>query len=269
MIKIDKDLTAIPTSLKPATADYFPPPSRPSRPSRTTHERRQELIDHGAYIDSNKYNSRYKWQDVKDGLHTIYHKKCAFCEQRSEVPHVEHFRPKKIYHWLAYSWDNLLLACSACNSSKGDRFYINGIRHTFVFTATTYRTIHENCVSLDRTEQPLLVNPEIEDLASELIFEKDGGVRSDHVRVAHTIKECSLSRDDLKYQRKKLLDDFRKDVEATLLENTDDPAQQNADIEAFVKQFLRRMNSAEESFLAFRKYTVAKGWLANIVKTLN
>jgi|SRR5690606_5301564 len=180
MIKIEKDLTTIPTSLKPPTADYFIPPNRPARQSRTTHQRRQELIDKGAYINEGTYNSRYKYDDIKEALDRLYHKKCAFCEQRSEKPHVEHFRPKVVYHWLAYSWDNLLLACASCNSSKGQRFHIAGPRYKFVFDVNnTYKTIHASCAGLDVIERPLLVNPEIEDLTTELIFDQNGGIRSD------------------------------------------------------------------------------------------
>lgn len=270
MIKIDKDLTAIPTSLKPPTADYFPPPSRPITQSRTTHQRRQELIDHGAYINKPNYSSRYKCDDIKKALKKLYNRKCAFCEVSSDDLHVEHFRPKKIYYWLAYSWDNLLLACPSCNGNKGSRFDIAGIRGDFLFDpANTYRFIHTSCADLDRAEQPLLVNPEVEDLTSELIFDQNGGVRSDHPRVAHTINQCKLSSDDLKYQRKKLLDDFTKDVRAVLLDNEHDSAQQKAGIGAFLKQFIRRMNSSEESFLAFRKYAVNNDWLGEITKNMN
>lgn len=84
-------------------------------PSVTTHERRKELILKNEYIEENKYNSRYKQDDVKKALQTQYKNKCAFCEQYSERWDVEHYRPKTIYYWLAYSWDNLLYACPTCN----------------------------------------------------------------------------------------------------------------------------------------------------------
>lgn len=264
MIKINKDLSNIPTSLKPPTQDYFSHPSRPIQQSNTTHLRRQELIDAGEYLNTRKYNDRYKYQDVKDALHALYHKKCAFCEQRIEVPHVEHFRPKSIYYWLAYSWDNLLLACSTCNSNKGNRFEIKGERYNFVFNPdNTYRTIHSSCAELDSTEKPLLVNPEVEDLTTELIFDQKGGVTSNHPRVKHTIIVCALSRDDLKYQRKKILDKFRRDIEAAFL--NDDAQKQKNEIGAYVKQFIRKISSSDESFLAFRRYAVDNHWLQKII----
>jgi len=270
MRKINKDLSLIPTSLKPPTSDYFFNTNRPSKVCKTTHLRRQEIIDNGGYIDTDNYNSRYKYSDVKTALNNLYHKKCAFCEQRVEVPHVEHFRPKSIYYWLAYSWDNLLLACSTCNSLKGNRFNIIGLQYSFVFNATnTYKNIHSSCAMLDNVEQPLLINPETEDSSSDFIFDKNGGVRSNNLRVAHTINECGLSRDDLKYQRKKILDDFKRDVESSFLENSGDIDKLKAEIGAYIKQFFRRSQSSEESFTVFRRYGVENSWLNEIIKELN
>lgn len=108
MIKIDKSKVKQPATLN----------------SPLTQQRRNELIEAGKYIDDEKYNSRYKGgkvageRDVQKILKELYHEKCAFCEQKAEVLAVEHFRPKSIYYWLAYSWDNLLLACQKCNSHK-------------------------------------------------------------------------------------------------------------------------------------------------------
>lgn len=71
-------------------------------------------------------------QDVKDALDKIYSKKCAYCEKKIfEHGQVEHYRPKSIYYWLAYSWDNLLLCCSACNVYKSDNFEVENERILF------------------------------------------------------------------------------------------------------------------------------------------
>lgn len=52
------------------------------------------------------------------------HHKCAYCEapylRRSA--HIEHYRPKATYWWLAWSWDNLLQICGTCNTVKKDGF---------------------------------------------------------------------------------------------------------------------------------------------------
>jgi hypothetical protein len=69
-------------------------------------------------------------------LYASQHRKCAYCEDGTKMPYepVEHFRPalRAIrgpsfadggYWWLAWTWENLLFACSICNSSfKKDLF---------------------------------------------------------------------------------------------------------------------------------------------------
>lgn len=270
MRKTNKNLNNIPISLKPPTEDYFPSPSKPIQQSYTTHQRRAEVIDAGVYINENKYNERYKYRDVKEALFELYHKKCAFCEQRVEVPHVEHFRPKSKYYWLAYSWDNLLLACAACNTSKNNTFDILGLEYNFVFDSkNTYTSIHSSCAKLDSIEQPLLVNPETEDLSNELVFNEYGEVCSNNIRLQHTITTCGISRDDLCYQRKKIIDDFRRDVEAILLESIDNVERQRNGIEVLIGQFTRRAKSNEESFLTFRKHVINNKWLNKVIKYLN
>ncbi|MBK9441880.1 MAG: hypothetical protein IPN53_11440 [Comamonadaceae bacterium] len=77
------------------------------------------------------------YKEVATELWDAQHHKCCYCEQR--IPKgfndVEHYRPKcradrrpgcahtHGYWWLAFSWDNLLFACPACNrSGKNDLF---------------------------------------------------------------------------------------------------------------------------------------------------
>jgi hypothetical protein len=77
------------------------------------------------------------YQAFKTVLHEAQHAKCCYCERwySAEYNDVEHFRPKASanrqpgsdlshgYWWLAWSWRNLLFACSLCNrSGKIDRF---------------------------------------------------------------------------------------------------------------------------------------------------
>ena len=267
MIKIDKDLSVIPESLKPPTSDFFRAPYQPGISSKTTHERRKELILKGNYIDEENYNSRYRYYDVREGLDELYHKKCAFCEQRQEVPHVEHFRPKNIYYWLAYSWDNLLYACTSCNTKKGKIFDVGGTRSIMSLDPINpFREIHRSCASLDLSEQPLLVNPETEDLTHELIFNELGEVHSNNSRLQHTIDQCGISREDLCYQRKKILEDFKKDMESEMLEASGDIDQQKIVVAVLVRQFIRKSHSSFESFLAFRRFAISQDLIGRIIK---
>lgn len=72
------------------------------------------------------------WKPAKRQLRAESHNKCAYCEaDTTVVAHgdVEHFRPKTVYWWLAYCYDNYLYSCQICNQLfKGDRFPISGVK---------------------------------------------------------------------------------------------------------------------------------------------
>jgi uncharacterized protein (TIGR02646 family) len=73
----------------------------------------------------NKWNSAF-WKEAKNQLLVETSGKCAYCETPTSVVaygDVEHFRPKSIYWWLAYCYDNYLASCTICNQKyKGDKF---------------------------------------------------------------------------------------------------------------------------------------------------
>ena len=71
------------------------------------------------------------WKPAKKQLKKETHNKCAYCEANTAVVahgDVEHFRPKTIYWWLAYSYENYLFSCQICNQIyKSDNFPISGV----------------------------------------------------------------------------------------------------------------------------------------------
>lgn len=73
-----------------------------------------------------------KWKPAKKQLKDDTNGKCAYCEAPTDaVAHgdVEHFRPKSIYWWLAFCFDNYLYSCQICNQSyKSNHFPISGER---------------------------------------------------------------------------------------------------------------------------------------------
>jgi len=107
-----------------------------------------------------------------------YRGKCCYTERRRDINlerDVEHFRPKgKVagksgpgYWWLAYEWDNLLIACKVNNTShKADHFplFNGGIRA-------------ENETDTLENERPVLINPALEDPSKYITFhwEERGG----------------------------------------------------------------------------------------------
>jgi len=72
------------------------------------------------------------WKTAKVQLIEESGGKCAYCEANTDVVahgDVEHYRPKSIYWWLAYTYDNYLYACQICNQSyKGDHFPVGSIQ---------------------------------------------------------------------------------------------------------------------------------------------
>ena len=190
MIKVEKDFTDIPTILtKKSREDAF-----------------DANIALSSYCDD---KHRYKVGSVQKKLNQIYHLKCAYCEQKLlDAPkHIEHYRPKDTYYWLAYSWDNLLLCCGACNSAKGKRFAVKKSKITY--SSEAFCDIHSLGNSYDLVEEPKIINPEKEDVLDLIFFDSDAKIYSDDERVKHTIEDaCNLNRDELIELRKEIITDF-------------------------------------------------------------
>lgn len=62
---------------------------------------------------------------VIEQLNADFHGKCYLCEQKQPTSaNVEHLVPhRNIDRDLMFDWNNLFLACSHCNGTKGDRFF--------------------------------------------------------------------------------------------------------------------------------------------------
>jgi hypothetical protein len=82
-----------------------------------------------AKFKSKDFNSNY-WKAAKPQLELDSNGKCAYCEAPTNaVAHgdVEHFRPKSIYWWLVYCYDNYSYSCQICNETyKGNKFKVYG-----------------------------------------------------------------------------------------------------------------------------------------------
>jgi hypothetical protein len=138
------------------------------------------------------------WKKAKVQLKKESSGKCAYCEANSEVVahgDVEHYRPKSVYWWLAYTYDNYLYACQICNQIyKSDNFPISGtlfpapaitgtmsnaeidalagqispdpIDIAINYSLQTYLNAH-------RAEEAFLLNPYFDDPANYIAFEAD------------------------------------------------------------------------------------------------
>lgn len=236
MIKINKDLKTVPASLN----------------REITQRKRRELIAHGGYINEGKYNDWYKKSDVKDALVAIYHHKCAFCERKVEQFQVEHFRPKSIYYWLAYSWDNLLLACPTCNVNKKAHF--ENLANTAKVDDVDFDKIHELAEIYNTTEQSLFVHPELEEnIQEKLTFDfQKGFIHSKDERIAYTIKTCKLNREFLAVERaeifKELVTEIAKQQRLIKLKQASKET-----LTYIIQRFVDNADNTKKEYLAFRR----------------
>jgi uncharacterized protein (TIGR02646 family) len=153
------------------------------------------------FLNNNNKPVEFKsafWKTAKAQLKKESNGKCAYCEANTEVVahgDVEHYRPKSIYWWLAYTYDNYLYACQICNQSyKNNNFPISAnkypepaiaantsddeiellagnispdpIKITLNYTLQKYLEEH-------KAEVALLLNPYFDDPATYFAYEAD------------------------------------------------------------------------------------------------
>ena len=164
------------------------------------------------------YKSYYSEKTVKNALREMHHDKCCYCETKLSTPaylHVEHFRPKAAvrqsstdkderpgYYWMAYCWENLLLACFECNSTyKGTVFPLEN----------TAQRAHSHNDDLTK-ERELFVNPTVEDPRKHIRFEDDLPV-AQTPRGRHTIEGLGLRRSNLSDARREWFDIIERHID--------------------------------------------------------
>lgn len=143
-----------------------------------------------------KVTNLYRQQkDVFLGSNGAFHGKCAYCESSitpTQHGDLDHYRPKDGvcdernqtvmvvaedgnpkphpgYYWLAYNWRNLLPSCQKCNQLTKDPVSGRTIGKGMRFPVGSIRAESEG---QEADEEPLLINPVLEDPADHL--EVDG-----------------------------------------------------------------------------------------------
>lgn len=203
-------------------------------------------------IDANSYVGKDIYKKVKKELEEIYHCKCAYCEtdiKAGGYNHVEHYRPKNDYYWLAYSWDNLLLSCPVCNTHKATKFLIKGIR--LEYNGEPLSKLHSKTHEYDNQEQPLIVNPEqkTQDYFDEnLFFDINAKINGKTEELQETIKICKLNRKDLVGRRIKILN--KLNFRYTLQKNTKDKQKLFKDIVAELENSIEN----HDEYIAWLKF---------------
>lgn len=195
---------------------------------------------------------------AREKLIAQYHGKCAYCESNpiaTSSPRVDHYRPKKIYYWLAYEWSNLVPACEKCNGAKSDKFPIEG-------TAFQNPVFDVNYAVLDilekyySDEKALLLNPEIDEVEKHISFDESGRPIGLTEKGITTIRELNLER--LNLNRFEKLFEFRKYLKALLLvfdNNSNEKQFQKLFNECFEDM---RNPSPEKEFIRFRNVIYEK-----------
>ena len=141
----------------------------------------------------------YRWKPAKEQLLAETRDKCAYCEAPTSVVafgDVEHYRPKSIYWWLTYCYDNYLVSCQICNQRfKKDDFPIQNRRmqNPTITRNTTDNSIAvqagtiapdplnqwqvDNFICLHQQERPLLLNPYFDDPSNYFAWRADDVLR--------------------------------------------------------------------------------------------
>ena len=161
----------------------------------------------------------YKREDIRRALIEMFGTKCAYCEFEyagGAPPDAEHYRPKgeierpdktRIpdgYYWLAATWSNLLPTCIDCNRPRrqtvdGETLVAGkGIRFPLADESKRARRPGE-----EAGEEPLLLDPTVDDPTAHLRFGDEGIVRAADggagasERGAETIRVLGLNRKGL------------------------------------------------------------------------
>lgn len=199
MIKLRPRPTEVPVTL---TSDKV----------KATMKRIKAKVEGGVELKSGDFESHWLRDDVRLTLWKSQQKKCCYCERKRDAkrePDIEHYRPKtKVegvgrpgYWWLAYSWENLLFCCKACNQTKLAKFPLMGGRRARKSTDDLGE------------ESPVVPNPETEDPEELISYDWEFGppemaypVGKDSAgRGRRAIEVLGLRRTELAEERGRLL----------------------------------------------------------------
>ena len=164
----------------------------------------------------------YAAPQVKACLREISSDKCAYCEyplSRTDL-NVEHYRPKaKVngrndhpgYYWLAYEWDNLLPACQHCNQLRSDPPILGNLARTrgrgkgneFPLVDEQFRA--SSPADQISNEEPLLINPALEDPSEHITFDPLGKPIGRTVKGGKSIEVYNLDTPLLNRARKMVI----------------------------------------------------------------
>ena len=196
--------------------------------------RRNEIEKHDFQSD--------RWKASKDQLKIESNDKCAYCEAPTSLVaygDVEHYRPKSIYWWLAYNYDNYLVSCQLCNQkfkkakfpvrnnrlhaplvkSNSTDAYLDGLAGTLGPNPLDNNEV-QAFLQLHIAERPLLLNPYLDKPENFYAWRADDPLEevelvplstnpdsSSYIQAA--IDDYGLNRQELRNERFKVYSAFR------------------------------------------------------------
>lgn len=158
------------------------------------------------------------WSKSKEQLLKESANKCAYCEvplKAVAYGDVEHYRPKSIYWWLAYNYENYLASCTLCNQAfKKDHFPLlsqkNKLKSPAITKTITDTKINSlaskiNCdplteregmsyadfLSAHKKEKALLVNPYYDDPEKIFEYNADENLQEVEIFVLNTVNNSA------------------------------------------------------------------------------
>ena len=148
----------------------------------------------------------YRSSEVRETLNELFYGKCAYCEVALlsvEDGDVELFRPKWSvaerpdhpgYWWLAADWNNLLISCRSCSRERVHAGERTGKADRFPLDDETRRGWGPG---EELGEEPLLLDPCLDNPEDHLVFDEHGVVASYSARGQASISILSLNRPEL------------------------------------------------------------------------
>ncbi len=185
------------------------------------------------------------WRELRDFLAKLSHGKCWYSEAREVYSyyHVDHFRPKSEYWWLAFDWKNYRLAGQVGNVNKRDEFRV--LRHKAKNPDDPIED--EVYYLLDPTDEydPLLL---FFDETGEAVPSEDDEFKKE--RAEYTIKVLKLNYEPLKEARRSIWKKCKGLVEEIIkLDSNATTARKKAQIKEKIKQ-LKKLLEPEQEFTA-------------------
>lgn len=170
-------------------------------------------------LGSPVHGTRYNEHQVVDKLHCMQFGKCCYCEReipkRGHGKEVDHFIPQSIDSGKRNDWNNLLLACTPCNGTKGNKYPIKNDGTPLLIDPTS-----------NDPECHIDFNTDDEDLSKfALITEKNNSCYG-----KTTIKEIDLNKDIYRRERKRYYKEIYMDYCDILLNYPDKDTAFNASV---------------------------------------